>query len=59
MKVTQYDGMKLAEARRTAVQAGFEVAVELVGIQSLNSEYRQGRITFRVQNDVVLSATIG
>lgn len=58
--LSQYVGLKLEEASLQARQAGFEVAVERPGIQRLNCEFRQGRITFQVDhNNVVLAAQNG
>jgi hypothetical protein len=54
-----YVGMDVSEATRKAVAAGFQVSVDVDGMQQLNCEYRAGRITFRVVNDKVLSAQIG
>ena len=55
-----YIGMTVEAAQSAAKLAGYEVAVELSsGPQSLNCEYRQGRITFRVNNGIVTSSYIG
>jgi len=51
--------MAVEEARAKAQAAGFEVKVELPGMQTLNCEYRQGRLTFKVENGVVVGAEIG
>lgn len=56
---TQYIGMKLQEATEKAKQAGFKVEVEVVGPQYLDCQYRQDRITFKVENGVVISANVG
>jgi hypothetical protein len=58
-----YEGKTLAEARNLATAAGFQVCVEIEGMQQLNCEYRAGRITFTVQNvgteDRVVGVRIG
>jgi hypothetical protein len=59
MNLTQYNGMAVEEARAKAQAAGFEVKVQLPGMQTLNCEYRQGRLTFKVENGVVVGAEIG
>ena len=57
--ITHYIGMTLQEATEKAKQAGFKVEVEVVGPQYLDCQYRQDRITFKVENGVVTSAAIG
>jgi hypothetical protein len=60
MNLEQYRNMTVAEATNAARLAGFEVAIEVAdGPQILNSEYRQGRVNFRVENGVVVGAHIG
>lgn len=59
MSTTQYIGMTLQEATIKAQQAGFKVEVKVVGPQYLDCQYRQDRITFKVQNGVVVTASIG
>jgi hypothetical protein len=56
----QYVGMTSAEATTKAKQAGFAiVAVEITGPQYLDCQYRQDRLTLKVENGVVVSAAIG
>jgi len=60
MNLERYKNMTVAEATNDARLAGFEVAIEVAGgPQTLNCEYRQGRINFRVENNVVVHAHIG
>jgi hypothetical protein len=54
-----YHGMTVEAASNRAKAAGFQVCVELDGMQQLNCEYRAGRITFKVQNGLVIDARIG
>jgi hypothetical protein len=56
----QYVGMKADEATTKAKQAGFAiVAIEITGPQFLDCQYRQDRLTLKVVNDIVVSASIG
>jgi hypothetical protein len=59
MNLQQFIGKTVEEARRIATNAGLEVKVQLIGIQSLNNEFRQGRINFKVEDGVVVSASVG
>jgi hypothetical protein len=56
---TQYIGMKLQEATEKAKQAGFTVAVEVIGPQYLDCQYRPNQITFKVKDGVIVNANIG
>ena len=59
MNVQQFVGMKLETAKAAALQAGLEVAVVSPGPQSLFCDFRQGRVTFKVQNGTVIHADLG
>jgi hypothetical protein len=60
MTTSQYVGMTEADATLKAKQAGFAiVAVENIGPQFLDCQYRQDRITLKVENGMVVSAAIG
>jgi hypothetical protein len=55
----QYIGMSVQEATVKAQQAGFKVEIEVVGPQFLDCQYRQDRITFKVENGIVTTANVG
>ena len=59
MNLQQFIGKDLDEAKRIATNAGLEVRVQNMGIQTLSNEFRQGRINFKVKDGVVISASVG
>lgn len=59
MNMQQFVGKSLEEAQRIAANAGLEVRVQNVGLQTLSNDFRQGRINFKVQDGVVISASVG
>jgi phosphosulfolactate synthase (CoM biosynthesis protein A) len=59
MTVQQFVGMTVEAATQAARQGGFEVVVSSTGLQQLNNEYKQGRVNLKVQDGIVIAATIG
>lgn len=59
MNTQQYVGMNVNDATTAAIQSGFQVKIELDGPQALNNDFRPGRITLKVRNNIVTSANVG
>lgn len=60
MMIEQYIGLKVEDATILAKQAGMQVSFAVsTGPQMLNNEFKAGRITFHVENGVVVSASLG
>ena len=59
MNLQQYKGMNIDEAKTKAIESGLLINIERDGFQVLNQEFIQNRITFRVENNVVVEARLG
>lgn len=59
MNMQQFVGKTLDQAQKMAKDAGFVVRVANQGIQTLSNDFVVGRVNFRVENGIVVSAQMG
>ncbi len=59
MNTDQFIGMNLGEAIQMAKNNGLEVHVQTYGPMVLNNEFKPNRVSFKVEQGLVVGASLG